>query len=184
MSHLIEPHGGTLCKLLVNKDIKKKIQKESLSLKSLTLNDRQICDIEMLLNGGFSPLRGFLGQSDYDSVVDNNRLSDGVVWPIPITLDVSEEFGKELNTGDIIVLRDHEGVALAVLNISDKWTPDLSKEAEMIKCAQNTMLASRIALANMIYDACEKNSLDYRKIKEIAFIVIVKILLRVFLKKR
>ena len=132
MSYLIEPHGGTLCKLLVNKDTKKIIQKESLSLKSLTLNDRQICDIEMLLNGGFSPLRGFLGQSDYDSVVDNNRLSDGTVWPIPITLDVSEEFGKELNTGDIIVLRDHEGVALGVLNISDKWTPDLSKEAEMV----------------------------------------------------
>ena len=92
MSHLIEPHGGTLCNLLVNKDTKKIIQKESLSLKSLTLNDRQICDIEMLLNGGFSPLRGFLGQSDYDSVVDNNRLSDGTVWPIPITLDVSEIF--------------------------------------------------------------------------------------------
>jgi len=139
MSHLIEPHGGTLCKLLVNKDTKKKIQTESLSLKSLTLNDRQICDIEMLLNGGFSPLRGFLGQSDYDSVVDNNRLSDGTVWPIPITLDVSEEFGKELNTGDIIVLRDHEGVALGVLNISDKWTPDLSKEAEMVYMTTDTI---------------------------------------------
>ena len=139
MSHLIEPHGGTLCKLLVNKDTKKIIQKESLSLKSLTLNDRQICDIEMLLNGGFSPLRGFLGQSDYDSVVDNNRLSDGTVWPIPITLDVSEEFGKELNTGDIIVLRDHEGVALGVLNISDKWTPDLSKEAEMVYMTTDTI---------------------------------------------
>ena len=139
MSHLIEPHGGTLCKLLVNKDTKKIIQKESLSLKSLTLNDRQICDIEMLLNGGFSPLRGFLGQSDYDSVVDNNRLSDGTVWPIPITLDVSEEFGKELNTGDKIVLRDHEGVALGVLNISDKWTPDLSKEAEMVYMTTDTI---------------------------------------------
>jgi sulfate adenylyltransferase len=93
----------------------------------------------MLLNGGFSPLRGFLGQSDYDSVVDNNRLSDGTVWPIPITLDVSEEFGKELNTGDIIVLRDHEGVALGVLNISDKWTPDLSKEAEMVYMTTDTI---------------------------------------------
>ena len=64
LAHLIEPHGGTLCELLVDKDIKSQIIKESLTLKSLTLNDRQLCDIEMLLNGGFSPLTGFLGKSD------------------------------------------------------------------------------------------------------------------------
>ena len=102
MAHLIEPHGGTLCELLVKKDIKTKLQKESLVFKSLTLNDRQLCDIEMLLNGGFSPLTGFLGQSDYESVLNNNRLTDGTVWPIPITLDISDEFSKGLNTGEKI----------------------------------------------------------------------------------
>ena len=86
----------------------------------------------MLLNGGFSPLKGFLGQADYDSVLADNRLSDGTVWPIPITLDVSEEFSKGFNTGDKIVLRDPEGVALGVLTISDKWSPDLQKEAKKV----------------------------------------------------
>ena len=129
MTQIIEPHGGTLCELLVTEDIKSQLQKESVTFKSLTLNDRQLCDIEMLLNGGFSPLTGFLGQSDYESVLKNNRLSDGSVWPIPITLDVSEAFSKEINTGEKVVLRDHEGVAIGVLTISDKWSPDLKNEA-------------------------------------------------------
>jgi len=148
VSNLIKPHGGILCNLLVYKDTKEIIQKDSINSKSLTLNDRHICDIEMLLNGGFSPLRGFLGQSDYESVVNNNRLSDGTVWPIPITLDVSEEFGKDINIGDTIVLRDHEGVALGVLNISDKWTPDLYKEAEMVYMTTDTIHPSVDYLIN------------------------------------
>ena len=86
----------------------------------------------MLLNGGFSPLTGFLGKEDYQSVLKNNRLSNNTVWPIPITLDVSEEFSKDINTNDKIVLRDHEGIALGILNITDKWLPDRKKEAEMV----------------------------------------------------
>ena len=78
MSTLITPHGGSLCELLVSKDQKSKLLKESLNFKSLTLNERQICDIEMLLNGGFSPLEGFLGKSDYDSVLSENRLKNGI----------------------------------------------------------------------------------------------------------
>lgn len=132
MSTLIEPHGGVLCELVVNKDKKKELQKEALGLKSLTLKDRQLCDLEMLLNGAFSPLKGFLGESDYTSVVENNRLSDGLIWPIPITLDVSKEFSEDLSVGDKIILRDHEGVGLGVLDISDKWNPDLKNEAKMV----------------------------------------------------
>lgn len=132
MPNLIRPHGGTLCDLFVPNAQKNKMLKECLNLKSLTLNERQLCDIEMLLNGAFSPLRGFLNKSDYVSVVENNRLSDGTIWPIPITLDVSEKFSNEISTGDKLVLRDHEGVALGVLNISDKWSPDLINEAEKV----------------------------------------------------
>ena len=120
MNHLIEPHGGHLCELIVPEDHKKQLQEESINYSSLTLNDRQLCDLEMLLNGGFSPLKGCLGEADYNSVLEKNQLSDNTVWPIPITLDVSEEFSKELKAGDKIVLRDHEGVALGILNISDK----------------------------------------------------------------
>ena len=132
MSDLIQPHGGELCDLIVHKEKQNKIKKESISLNSITLNNRQLCDIEMLLNGGFSPLQGFLGKSDYESVVENNRLSNGIVWPIPITLDIPEELSEKISTGDRLVLRDHEGVALAILNITDKWLPDLSKEAEYV----------------------------------------------------
>ena len=132
MNHLIDPHKGKLCELMVSETQRKQLQEESLSYTSLTLNSRQICDLEMLVNGGFSPLKGFLGRADYDSVLSQNRLSDNTVWPIPITLDVSEEFSKELKADDKIVLRDHEGVALGILNISDKWSPDRKKEAENV----------------------------------------------------
>ena len=132
MNHLIEPHGGQLCELMVSAVQKKQLQKESLQYSNLTLNDRQLCDLEMLLNGSFSPLQGFLGKADYDSVLAKNRLSDDTVWPIPITLDISKEFSNELNIGDQVVLRDPEGVALGIIDISDKWSPDLQKEAEEV----------------------------------------------------
>ena len=132
MKHLIEPHRGLLCDLLVPDRQKKETYQESLKLRSLTLNERQLCDVEMLINGGFSPLTGFLKQIDYDSVLRDNRLIDGTVWPIPITLDVSEEFGNDVSAGNKIVLRDQEGIALGILHISDKWVPKLIVEAEMV----------------------------------------------------
>ena len=164
MTQIIEPHGGTLCELLVKEDIKSQLQKESLTFKSLTLNDRQLCDIEMLLNGGFSPLTGFLGQSDYESVLKNNRLSDGTVWPIPITLDVLEEFSKELNAGEKVVLRDHEGVAIGVLTISDKWSPDLKNEAVEVYGSSDTKHPAVDYLLNQsgtVYLGGEIEGLEY-----------------------
>jgi len=164
LAHLIEPHGGTLCELLVAEDIKSQLQKETLTFKSLTLNDRQLCDMEMLLNGGFSPLKGFLGQSDYESVLKNNRLSDGSVWPIPITLDVSEAFSKELNAGEKVVLRDHEGVAIGVLTISDKWSPDLEEEAKLVYGSSDTKHPAVDYLLNQsgsVYIGGEIEGLEY-----------------------
>ena len=70
---------------------------------------RQLCDIEMLLNGAFSPLEGFLGEADYRRVLSDMRLTSGVLWPMPITLDVSEKFAEKLKVGDSIALRDGEG---------------------------------------------------------------------------
>ena len=70
MNHLIEPHGGNLCELMVSATLRKKLQEESLQYSSLILNDRQICDVELLLNGAFSPLRGFINQSDFIFLVN------------------------------------------------------------------------------------------------------------------
>ncbi|MDH3946420.1 MAG: bifunctional sulfate adenylyltransferase/adenylylsulfate kinase, partial [Chromatiales bacterium] len=97
---------------------------------SWDLTPRQVCDIELLLNGAFSPLTGFLGKADYDGVVADMRLADGTLWPMPITLDVTEAFAAELKNGDAIALRDEEGVLIAMLDVEDIWTPDKAAEAK------------------------------------------------------
>ena len=99
---------------------------------SWNLTDRQLCDLELLLNGGFSPLSGFLTEVDYEPVLTDMRLADGSLWPMPVTLDVTEEFAKGVSVGDSIALRDPEGVMLAALHIEDMWHPDREREAETV----------------------------------------------------
>ena len=101
-------------------------------LYSLDLTHRQICDLELLMNGGFYPLNGFLSQADYDSVVDSMRLADGTLWPMPITLDVAQAIADEVEIGQQVALRDAEGVIMATLDITDKWTPDKAVEAQKV----------------------------------------------------
>ncbi len=108
------------------------LRTESVAWPSWDLTPRQICDLELLLNGGFSPLRGFMTRADYESVVRNMRLSDGTLWPIPVTLDVTEELAGRLRSGDWLSLRDPEGVMLAALQVSDVWQPDRGTEAEAV----------------------------------------------------
>lgn len=108
------------------------LRTESVGWPSWDLTPRQICDLELLLNGGFSPLRGFMPRADYESVVRTMRLSDGTLWPIPVTLDVTEELAGRLRSGDWLSLRDPEGVMLAGLQVSDVWQPDRGTEAEAV----------------------------------------------------
>jgi sulfate adenylyltransferase len=96
------------------------------------LTDRQLCDLELLVNGGFSPLSGFLGEADYRSVTDDLRLADGTLWPIPITLDVTEDLVAGLSRGDRLALRDPEGVMLAVITVDDLYRPDREAEAALV----------------------------------------------------
>jgi sulfate adenylyltransferase len=125
-----EPHGGELKKLYLPADKVEAAKEAAGGYPSWDLTERQLCDIELLLNGAFSPLEGFLNKDDYDSVVETMRLKSGVLWPIPITLDVTEEFAADLKQGDHIALRDLEGVILATLEVGDIWTPDLDVEAK------------------------------------------------------
>ncbi|TXH67142.1 MAG: bifunctional sulfate adenylyltransferase/adenylylsulfate kinase [Thiothrix sp.] len=99
---------------------------------SWDLTPRQLCDLEMLLTGAFAPLAGFLNQPDYDSVLNNMRLANGALWPMPITLDVSTGFAEKAQLGDKIELRDPEGVLLAHLHVESIWTPDKALEAEKV----------------------------------------------------
>ncbi|TNC75005.1 bifunctional sulfate adenylyltransferase/adenylylsulfate kinase [Rubellimicrobium roseum] len=118
--------------LYVSADSAQKLKVEAGNLVSHDLTPRQICDLELLMNGGFSPLKGFLGQADYDSVVETMRLADGTLWPMPITLDVSESFAEKVQVGQDIALRDQEGVILAILSVTDKWVPNKAVEAEKV----------------------------------------------------
>ena len=119
-------------KLLVPEDKIHAIKLEANEYISHTLTDRQLCDIELILNGGFSPLTGFLNQADYQSVLDDLRLLDGSVWPIPITLDVNDELADLLSIGDSLALKDKEGFLIAILCIESKWQPNKSEEAEKV----------------------------------------------------
>ncbi len=118
--------------LFVSYDSAAKLKLEAAELPSWDLTARQVCDLELLMNGGFNPLKGFLGEADYNSVVDNMRLADGSLWPMPITLDVSEKFAESIALGQDIALRDEEGVILAILSVTDRWTPDKAREAEKV----------------------------------------------------
>ena len=113
-------------------DTAKSLKMEAAELVSWDLTARQICDLELLMNGGFYPLTGFLGENDYDSVVENMRLADGTLWPMPINLDVPVAFAENLTVGQKIALRDLEGVILATLDLSDIYTPNKANEAEKV----------------------------------------------------
>ena len=128
----IEPHGGQICDRMVTEERISELKQDFVHLQSWTLNDRQICDLEMIMNGGFSPLIGFLAQEDYDAVCTDMRLQNNDLWPIPITMDVTENTAENLAKKDKLVLRDKEGFALAVLTIGDIWKPDRKKEAEQV----------------------------------------------------
>jgi len=127
-----EPHGGELKNLYLPAGEAEAEKQAAREFASWDLTDRQLCDIELLLNGAFSPLEGFLDRGDYDSVVEKMRLASGVLWPIPITLDVSEEFAGSIQSGDRIALRDLEGVIIATLDVGDVWTPDKEAEAQAV----------------------------------------------------
>lgn len=123
------PHGGVLRNLVVGSKRAEELRTESRGWASWDLSARQLCDLELLMNGGFSPLSGFMSRRDYDRVCEEMRLGNGNLWPIPVTLDITEVAAARLHPGDALALRDPEGVMLAALHIEDLWRPDLEKES-------------------------------------------------------
>ena len=132
-SHLIPAHGGELVQLIVPAERAAELKSHSREWPSWDLTARQVCDLELLLSGGFSPLHGFMTKKDYEGVCHNMRLASGMIWPIPITLDVTEEFAKKLTPGTSkVALRDGEGVMIAVLHVEELWQPDRKEEAKSV----------------------------------------------------
>jgi len=132
MSNLIAPHGGHLVNLQVGPAERATLKAEAAQLPAWDLTARQACDLEMLINGSFSPLEGFMTRKDYEPVCRDLRLASGVLWPMPITLDVTQEFADKLGAAKRIALRDPEGVNLAILDVEDTWVADREKEAREV----------------------------------------------------
>lgn len=132
-----EPHGGLLRELYLGEATAEKEKVKALDFKSWDLTDRQLCDMELILNGAFSPLEGFLNRDDYQSVLGEMRLQSGFLWPIPINLDVTEAFADSLSSGEHVALRDREGVIIAILEVQDIWKPDKREEAESVYHTQD-----------------------------------------------
>ncbi len=118
--------------LLVDAQTAEELRQASLSFPSLTLTTRQLCDLELLINGGFSPLQGFMDKASYDRVVADCRLPDGALWPMPVVLDVDAAFAEKLEVGTKVALRDGEGFMPAVLTVTEIWQADKVREAEQV----------------------------------------------------
>ncbi|WP_417910375.1 bifunctional sulfate adenylyltransferase/adenylylsulfate kinase [Candidatus Electronema sp. PJ] len=118
--------------LLVHFCRAEQLRAEAVQLPSRDLNRRQLCDLEALLNRAFYPLSGFLCRDDYEHVVQEMRLADGKIWPLPVCLDVEEAFAAKLKPGDRVALNDGEGFLLAVLTVGEIWQPDKQAEAKAV----------------------------------------------------
>ncbi|KND00927.1 sulfate adenylyltransferase [Spizellomyces punctatus DAOM BR117] len=158
------PHGGSL-KDLIARDLPRQAEllAEAEKLYSIVLNERQLCDLELLLNGGFSPLEGFMNKADYESVLDNVRLANGLVWSMPITLDLSEKqiSDGKLQAGSRVALRNpqNDGI-LAILTVQDVYTPDKKREAIAIFGADDVAHPAVHYLHNVAKDHYVGGSLE------------------------
>lgn len=132
MSDIIQPHGGKLVnRLLQGKDREQALVKAR-SIKSIKVSSRIISDIELIAVGAFSPIEGFMGKEDYDSVIENMRLKDGLPWSIPITLPVSEEEATGFEEGEELSILDHDGNIIAILILEEKYLYDKEREAKNV----------------------------------------------------
>jgi sulfate adenylyltransferase len=158
---LISPHGGTLVNREVSDPERARLTAAEPKLPELQINLRVISDLELIATGAYSPLEGFLGEADYESVVNNMRLANSIAWSIPVTLPVSREQASSLEVGSDVALY-HGDQLLAVLHLAEKFTYNKKREAELVYRTTDTahpgvrvlyeqdnwLLAGRISLIN------------------------------------
>jgi sulfate adenylyltransferase len=128
-ANLIAPYGGKLVNLVVDEKEREKLLARALKLSSIKITMRNLCDLELLATGGFSPLRTFMGKADYERVLHEMRLADGTLWPLPITLTADP---KELPTvGEDIVLRNTNNDVIAIMTLDEVYHWDADTEAAL-----------------------------------------------------
>jgi sulfate adenylyltransferase len=128
----IEPHGGELVNRRAPKDEQEEHKERAAGLKSVTLGVRALSDLEMIATGVFSPLTGFMVREDYENVVENMRLANGLPWSLPITLSVSREEADSINEDDEVALADGDGRIVATLAVEDLYSYDKEREAREV----------------------------------------------------
>jgi sulfate adenylyltransferase len=129
---LIAPHGGTLMINMASEAERPALIERAQALPQITVGSRQLADLEMLANGAYSPLSGFMTRADYLSVVDSMHLSNGLPWSIPITLSVEAEQAESLKEGSQVALVNAEGALQAVMTVEEKYGYDREHEASQV----------------------------------------------------
>ena len=129
---LIAPHGGELIDRVLRGAAREEALEKAKSLRKLAIGATAISDLELIATGAFSPLTGFMRRADYDSVVENMRLANGLVWSIPITLAVTPDFAEAVKLDEEIVLTTEDGLPLAIMRVEEKFTYDKKREAELV----------------------------------------------------
>ena len=128
----IEPHGGTLINRIVDGESKNKLEQKARGLEQITINSREISDLEMIATGGLSPLEGFMSKQDYASVVDLMRLKNGLPWTIPITLNAARKDAERLKEGSDVALINEQERLLGILHLEEKYGFDKEHEAQQV----------------------------------------------------
>lgn len=129
---LIAPHGGELILNMASEAEQAELAEEARGLPQITVGSRQLSDLEMLANGAYSPLSGFMTRSDYLSVVDTMHLANGLPWTIPITLNITTEQAADLKEGQRVALLNGQGTLQAVMTITEKYGYDKQHEASKV----------------------------------------------------
>ena len=129
---LIAPHGGALVLNMASDDERAELQQRAHSLPHIEVGSRQLADLEMLAIGAYSPLKGFMNQADYLSVVNNMHLSNDLPWSIPITLSTSSEQAASIKEGSQVALVNAQGTLQAVMTVEEKYTYDKHLEARKV----------------------------------------------------
>ncbi len=128
----IEPHGGRLVWLVLEGEAAEEARARASSWPKVALSPRQLSDLYMLAQGAFSPLEGFMGRADYWAVLQDMRLADGTVWPLPITLAVEEEVARSLREGQEVALLSPQGEVVGLLELAERYAYDKEKEARLV----------------------------------------------------
>lgn len=129
---MIEPHGGQLVQRILTPEHHQQFLAQAATFHHITLTPRQLSDLFMIAQGGFSPLEGFMNRSDYHGVVQDMRLSNGIVWPLPVTLSVSLTTAQSLEEGKDVGLLASDGTLQGIMRIDEIFSYVKAEEARQV----------------------------------------------------